>query len=65
VVRGVLAGVEGTWIRTHSESRLLISIEMIRQSLSVNILRSDVEVVADRSLPPTRHGESASFRTQP
>jgi len=64
VVRGALAGIEGTWLRTHSESRLLISIEMIRQSLSVNILRSDVEVVASHSLPPMRYGESASFRNQ-
>ena len=51
VVRGALAGIEGTLIRNSSASRLLVSIEMIRQSLSVSILRSDVELVApNRSL---------------
>jgi transcription antitermination factor NusG len=53
VSRGVLAGVEGTWVRTNSESRLVISIETIRQSLSVNISRSDVEVVGE-DLPAVR-----------
>ncbi len=51
VVRGALAGIEGTLIRNSSASRLLVSIEMIRQSLSVSISRSDVELVAPQSLP--------------
>ena len=46
VVQGALAGIEGTLIRSSSASRLLVSIEMIRQSLSVSVLRSDVELVA-------------------
>jgi len=46
VVQGALAGIEGTLIRNSSASRLLVSIEMIPQSLSVSILRSDVEPVA-------------------
>jgi transcription antitermination factor NusG len=46
VVHGALAGIEGTLIRTNSAFRLLVSIEMIRQSLSVSVLRSDVELVA-------------------
>jgi len=45
VVRGALAGIEGTLERIGSASRLLISIEMIRQSLSVNVLREDVEPI--------------------
>ena len=45
VVRGALAGVEGTLERAGSGSRLLISIAMIRQSISVNVLREDVELV--------------------
>jgi transcriptional antiterminator NusG len=52
VVRGALAGVEGMLVRTDSTSRLLISIEMINQSLSVNVLRTDVEVVGQ---PGLRH----------
>ena len=46
VVQGALTGIEGTLVRNKSASRLLVSIEMIRQALSVSILRSDVEPVA-------------------
>jgi len=46
VMQGALAGIEGTLVRTQSASRLLVSIEMIRQSLSVSVSRSDVEPVA-------------------
>jgi transcription antitermination factor NusG len=45
VMQGALAGIEGTLVRTQSASRLLVSIEMIRQSLSVSVSRSDVELV--------------------
>jgi transcription antitermination factor NusG len=58
VVRGALAGVEGTLSRTDSTSRLLISIEMINQSLSVNILRSDVELVGTTPIHPMHYGQS-------
>jgi transcriptional antiterminator NusG len=51
VKQGALAGVEGTLIGNSSTSRLLVSIEMIRQSLSVKVLRSDIESVAPGSLP--------------
>lgn len=51
VVQGALAGIEGTLIRNSSASRLLVSIEMIRQSISVSILRSDVELVAPELVP--------------
>ena len=44
VVRGALAGVEGWLTRANSTSRLVISVEMIRQSLSVNVMREDVEL---------------------
>jgi len=59
VVRGALAGIEGTLIRNSSASRLLVSIEMIRQSLSVSILRSDVELVAPESVPETYTKQTA------
>jgi transcription termination/antitermination protein NusG len=45
VVRGALVGVEGTLLRTNSESRLLVSIEMIQRSVAVNVSRQDVEPV--------------------
>jgi transcription antitermination factor NusG len=46
VVRGALAGVEGTLVRTNSESHLLISIDMIRQSLAVSVSPEDIEPLA-------------------
>jgi transcription antitermination factor NusG len=51
VVRGALAGVEGTLLRTNSTSRLLISVDLIRQSLSVNIMRADIEPISADSDP--------------
>ena len=43
VVRGALAGVEGTLIRVHSETRLVLSVEMIQRSIAVSVSRLDVE----------------------
>jgi transcriptional antiterminator NusG len=43
VVRGPLAGVEGQLLQSNSATRLLISIEMINKTLSVKVLREDVE----------------------
>jgi len=43
VVRGALAGLEGRLIRSNSASRLLISVQAIHKSLSVNIARQDIE----------------------
>lgn len=57
VVRGALTGVEGTLVRTDSTCRLLISIEMINQSLSVNIMRGDVELVGTSSVHSMRYGQ--------
>jgi len=45
VVRGVLAGVEGTLISYGAESKLVICIEMIQRSISVSVAVSDVEPV--------------------
>src|SRR5664280_232493 len=59
VVRGALAGVVGTLLHTNSTSRLLISIDMIRQSLSVNVLREDVELVNANQVHPIQFGQSA------
>jgi transcription termination/antitermination protein NusG len=61
VVHGALAGIEGTLIRNSSASRLLVSIEMIRQSLSVSILRSDVEPVGPESVPEMYSQQAASI----
>lgn len=61
VMRGALAGIEGTLVRIDSTSRLLISIEMINQSLSVNVLRSDVEVVGNNSVYAMHYGQSVAI----
>jgi transcription antitermination factor NusG len=45
VVRGVLAGVEGTLHRINSGVRLVISIDLINQSLVVQVSRQDVEPI--------------------
>ena len=60
VVRGALAGVVGTLLHTNSTSRLLISIDMIRQSLSVNVLREDVELVSTKSVASMYFGQVAA-----
>jgi len=47
VVRGALAGVEGTLIRSGAQSKVVISVEMIQRSVAVNVDSSDVEHVVD------------------
>jgi transcription antitermination factor NusG len=43
VVRGALAGIEGTLIRSGSQSKLVISVEMIQRSVAVSVAEQDVE----------------------
>jgi transcription antitermination factor NusG len=50
VVGGPLAGVEGTFIRHGGQSKLVISVEMIQRSVSVNVAASDVEPVSQTSV---------------
>jgi hypothetical protein len=49
VVRGVLAGLEGTLIRCGEQSKLVISVEMIQRSVSVSVAGSDVKPAYRRS----------------
>jgi len=57
VVRGALEGIEGTLIRCGSQSKLVISVEMIQRSVSIDVALSSVEPVsramehAERSQP--------------
>jgi len=50
VVRGVLAGIEGRFVRSGSKEQLIISVEMIQRSLALNVSRQDVEPVAIASM---------------
>jgi transcription antitermination factor NusG len=43
VVRGALLGLEGTLIRSGSQSKLVLSVEMIQRSVAVSVNESDVE----------------------
>jgi transcription antitermination factor NusG len=45
VLRGALAGVEGTLIRCGAQSKLVISVEMIQRSVAVSVSESDVEPI--------------------
>jgi transcription termination/antitermination protein NusG len=46
VVRGPLAGMEGTLIRSGSQSKLVISVEMIQRSVAVSVCEPDVAPVS-------------------
>jgi transcription antitermination factor NusG len=58
VARGALAGIEGTFLRRGAHSKLVISVEMIQRSVSVNVPASDVEPVSQTATRPP-HSSSA------
>jgi transcription antitermination factor NusG len=45
VVRGVLAGIEGMFVRRGPQCTVVISIEMIQRSVAVNVSMTDLEPV--------------------
>lgn len=47
VITGVLAGLEGTLCRVGSDSKLVLSIAMIQQSVAITIQRKDVVPVTE------------------
>ncbi len=57
MVRGPLAGIEGTLIRSGSQSKLVISIEMIQRSVAASVAESDVE--------PVYHGPTGQPQSVP
>jgi transcription elongation factor/antiterminator RfaH len=61
VVRGPLAGVEGTFIRSGSQSKLVISIEMIQRSVAASVAESDVEPVSSGLTPEPQSVPALSF----
>jgi hypothetical protein len=50
VTRGTLEGVEGILVRKKSQYRLVLSVDMLAQSVAVEIDASDVEPVAAQAL---------------
>ncbi|MGA2170695.1 MAG: UpxY family transcription antiterminator [Terracidiphilus sp.] len=53
VTRGTLEGVEGVLVRKKNLYRLVLSVDMVAQSVAVEIDASDVEPVAGRNLAGT------------
>ena len=49
VIRGALFGVEGSLLRTNSDSWLVLSVEMIKQSITVSVSRHDVEPITEQA----------------
>ena len=49
VIRGSLSGVEGTLLRTNSETRLILSVDLVKQSLSISVSRHDVELINEQA----------------
>lgn len=49
VVRGPLTGTNGTLVRTYGESKLVLSVEMIHQSIALSIGSADVEPIGVRT----------------
>lgn len=50
VIRGSLEGVEGVLVRKKNLCRLVLSVNMVAQSVAVEIEASDVEPVTERNL---------------
>jgi transcriptional antiterminator NusG len=46
VVRGPLTGLKGTFARSGSQSKLVISVEMIQRSIGVSVNETDVEPIS-------------------
>lgn len=49
VIRGSLSGIEGTVIRTDSETRLILSVDLVKQSISIRISSNDVQLIDEQA----------------
>ena len=55
VMRGSLEGVEGILLRKKNWERLVLSVNMLAQSVAVEINAADVEPLRARDWPPANH----------
>ncbi len=65
VISGVLQGVEGVVLRQKNELRIVVSISLIQQSISVEVDAHSVELIEARRVPviePRRMEPAFSFR---
>ena len=51
VIRGSLKGLEGILVRMKNDCRLIVSVDMLSQSVAVELAASDVEPVAASQIP--------------
>jgi transcription antitermination factor NusG len=51
IVRGALAGIEGSFIRCGARSRVVVSVEIIQRSIAVDVSAHDVEPAVNIPLP--------------
>jgi transcription antitermination factor NusG len=49
VVRGSLSGIQGTLIRTNAETRLVLSVDLVKRSVSIEVSRNDVELINEQA----------------
>ncbi len=61
IVRGALTGLEGVLVRKKGRVRLLISIELLRQSATIEVDAADVEPVAGAKRPDNTSAGILSF----
>ncbi len=64
VTRGSLSGIEGILTRKKNVYRLVLSVQMLAQSVAVEIDSLDVEPVGTRGVAPLYTGELANARLQ-
>jgi transcription antitermination factor NusG len=51
IVRGVLAGIEGTLVRSGSDKNLVLSVETIHQSIAMRVDSLDIELAGSSTSP--------------
>jgi transcription antitermination factor NusG len=54
IARGALAGIEGTFLRSGSNFKLVLSVEMIQRSVAISVRECDIEPAGFRAQPATR-----------
>jgi len=64
VRRGVLAGIEGRLVRVKSQARLVLSVELLSQSVATEVDARDVEPACEPQLrKPVEHGGGSLKRS--
>ena len=47
IIRGALAGMEGRFLRSGADSKLVISVEMIQRSVAISVSECDIEPICE------------------